>query len=564
MGTARLLNGGAALAFVGTLTLAGCGGDAPGASSTTTTPSGPTASNLTITLDRTTLQNASSTPVTATVTATTASGQTVSGLSVSIEADTTVAVSPGTVTTAASGSGSAAIRTLSKANRAVVITARSGSLSQTASFLVQGAALSATVVTPQPPVGTQVSVNFSLRDSAGNAMTNEKIAFSSSRSSFAPFEALTDAQGNYSLTYTAPSTAGDDVITASAAGARPLLDPVIQVGGSTNPPPSSTPATFSLQVDPATVDSNPTGSTNRATLSVRVFNAQGNPVSNAAVRFRIATGATFGQLAATGGVLSDGTGFARTDFVPGPSGSAQNQILVCAQVENSAAVPSNPSAGCAANESGVELTVRDNPVSIVIAPSGVIIVPNDLVYIQQYVVQVARVGGAPVQGASISVDPIEHELFFKGAWVAPAGSNDREQVLTAICPNEDGNRNDIIDTINGRSEDRNGNGRLDPRRPVNYRFVGDGRTDSFGQAILEVTYPKAFGSWVSMTVSVRVTVGGSESRAVHSFTFLPISSAEADAEGDPAFVRSPFGVAGFILDENSTPEESVAGCFSAD
>jgi hypothetical protein len=548
-----------AVAVVIAFSLVGCGGDAaPGASSPT--PSGPSAANLRITLDRTSVQNASTTPVTATVTATTSTGQAVGGVTVTVEADPSVVVSPGTVTTATNGGGTVSISTLNKSNRAVLVTARAGSLSQTASFLVQGATLSATVVTPQPAVGTQVVVNFSLSDSADNAMPNETITLTSSRGSFAPFEAQTDGQGNYSLTYTAPSTAGDDVIIASAAGASPLFNPVVQVGGSSNPPPSSTPATFSIQVDPATIDSNPTGSSNRATLAVRVFNAQNNPVNNAAVRFRIAAGDSFGQLVSTGTVLSDGTGFARTEFVPGPSGSAQDQILICAKVENSTAAPSNPIAGCAANESGVALTVRSNPVSIVIAPSGVITVPDDLSYIQQYVVQVARVGGAPVQGASISVDPIDHAQFYKGRWVAPAGSTERSQVLTAVCPNEDGNRNDIIDTINGKSEDLNGNGRLDPRRPVNFRFAGNGLTDSFGQVILEVIYPKAFGSWVSMTVAVRVTVGGSESRAQHTYDFLPVSASEVDAEGAPAFVLSPFGVVGFVLDGNSTPEQIVAGC----
>ncbi|MFN7778586.1 MAG: hypothetical protein ACK5RK_06890 [Betaproteobacteria bacterium] len=489
------------------------------------------------------------------MTATTSTGQAVSGSVVTLAADPSVSISPGSLTTGANGSAAATVRLLSKANRAVTVTARTGTLSGSSTFVVQGAALSATVATPQPAVNSPVKIDFALRDSADSPMPNEAISIVSSRGSFAAVSAVTDATGSYSLQYTAPSTAGNDVISAQAAGARPLVDPVIQVGAVTVPPPSSIPASFTLQTQPSTVDSNASGSANRAQLSVTVFNAQGLPVTNAPVRFTLVEGESFGQLAATGTVITDGTGVARTDFVPGAAGSAQDVVLICAEVENYNAAPANVIAGCPTGRGGVRLTVRSAPVSVVIAPAGTIIVPDDLSYIYRFVVQVARVGGAAVEGAAISVDPLEHSTYYKGTWSATSGSN-RQQTITAVCPNEDVNRNDIIDAdpsdAERPTEDKNQNGRLDPRRPVNYYFVGNGRTNAQGQAFVEVIYPKAFGSWLSMEISVRVTVGGSESRATYFFARLPVSAEEVDADGAPAFAISPFGIIG-----GSTPS---AGC----
>lgn len=537
-----LIVGSVVLAFA----VAGCGGgEAPGV--VTAPPAGSTASNLVVTLDRTSVQNGATTPVAVTVTATTASGQAVSGLAVTLGADPSVSISPGTLTTGANGSAAATVRLLSKANRAVTVTARAGTLSSSSTFVVQGAALSATVATPQPAVNSTVKIEFALRDSAGDPMPNEAISILSSRGSFAPVSSVTDATGTYSLQYTAPSTAGNDVISAQAAGARPLVDPVIQVGAVAVPPPSSTPASFTLQTQPSIVDSNATGSANRAQLSVMVFNAQGLPVTDAPVRFTLVEGESFGQLAATGIVITDGTGVARTDFVPGAAGSAQDQVLICAVVENSNAAPANVIAGCPAGQGGVRLTVRSAPVSVVIAPAGTIIVPDDLSYIYRFVVQVARVGGAAVDGATISVDPLEHSAYYKGVWSASSGTS-RQQTITAVCPNEDVNRNDIIDAdpsdAERPTEDKNQNGRLDPRRPVNYYFVGNGRTNAQGQSFVEVIYPKAFGSWLSMEISVRVTVGGSESRATYFWDSLPVSAEEVDADGAPAFASSPFGIIG--------------------
>lgn len=529
-----------AIAAVG---LVSCGGSsAPG-----TTPPGPvgpavpTAGALIVSSNPLIVQNNPDTEADVTVTAITTNGQAVSGVPVTLTSSDGVVITPGGATTDTSGTVRVKARLLSRANRAVTIRATAGSTVGTGSFVVQGAKLAAQVETPRPAVGAQARIRFTLTDSSNNPMPGESLRISSSLGSFQPITATTDAAGTYLLQYSA-NVAGIDTITAEGAGTKPLVDPKVEVGAAAFPPPSATPAAFSLQAQPATVDFNPSGSANRAQLIARVFDASNVPVQNAQVQFRIAAGPQFGTLASTDVVLTDAGGFARTDFIPGSAGSAQDQIKVCAVVVNATAAPSNPLPGfCNPDESGTALTVRETPVSIVIGQSGVILVPDDLQYRYQFLVQVARVGGAPVQGAVVTVDPLEHAVFFKGTY-RPLTGTMRARRVTATCRNEDLNRNDILEP----GEDVNVNAQLDPRRPVNFRFVGanGATTNEFGQVIVEIIYPKSFGTWLSLDLFARVTVGGSESRASNSLPTLLVAVNEITGTGDPAFIDSPFGVEG--------------------
>jgi hypothetical protein len=468
-----------------------------------------------------------------TVVAVSASGQAVPEVEVALGSPDGVVISPGSGKTDANGTLMAKMRLLSRTNRAVGITATAGAVTGTASILIQGATLSATVETPNPTAGSTARVRFSLTDASSNPMPGETIRITSSLNNFQPITAPMDGTGTYVLQYTATNT-GTDIILAEAAGARPLADPRLQIGGPALPPPSAPPASFSLQAQPATVDVNASGSSNRAQLIARVFDAANVPVQNAQVKFRISAGSQFGALATTDTVLTDGSGFARTDFIAGATGSAQDQVKVCAIVLSGAPTPSNPIPDCLATESGVALTVRETPVSIVIGSSSQIIVVDDLTYKYQFVIQVARVGGAPVKGAVVTIDPLEHAFFYKGFWSLPG----RTQTINATCANEDANRNDILET----GEDINGNLRLDPRRPVNFVFLNGSTTNDVGQVIVEIVYPKSYGSWVSLELSARVTVGGSESRASVFQSQLLVAQPEVTGSGSPAFATSPFGL----------------------
>jgi hypothetical protein len=168
-----------------------------------------------------------------------------------------------------------------------------------------------------------------------------------------------------------------------------------------------------------------------------------------------------------------------------------------------------------------------------------IIVPDDLTYRYQFVVQVASVGGGPVSNALLSVESLFHPRYYRGRLVAGAQRWGYGPGSPVICPNEDVNRNDVLDP----GEDDNGTQQLEPRRPVNVYFLnGNNRTDSRGQAIIEITYPKQFGLWLDLDLSVRALVGGSEGRASTRQYPLLVSTAELNnVENRPAFADSPFG-----------------------
>ena len=521
------------------LLLASCGGSAPGPAPTTPPNGGVTPpASLSLQLDRVLVKNAGDPPVKVTVTAVNASGQAVPSAPISLSVDQSASVAPGVGTTNNSGQFEGTVSLLNKANRVVTVTATSGSVTRTAQFAVTGAQLTYTINTPSVAVGAQAQVVFNLRDANDQPMPNEAITLSSSLNNFAPIAATTNASGQYTLSYT-PATSGNDQITASAGGATPLSPPTIVVGSTALPNPSTTPRTFSFQVSPSVVDVNLTGTSNRAALIVRVFGDNGVPVQNAAVTYRLAAGSQFGSLATTQVVLTDATGTARTDFIPGPAASAQDQVIACASVAGGTAAPSNPRAGCNATESGGGISVRGSAVSVVIAPSSVVIVPDPLRYNFQYLVQVASVGGGPIQDALVTVESLEHPFFYRGTYSAAMGGWTRVNGSPFQCVNEDANRNDILDPM----EDRNGNGVLDPRRPVNVRVLNNGRTDSFGQVIVEITYPKAFATWLDMDITVRVVAGGSEGRSTWRQYPLPASAEEIrNVNSSPAFQISPFGV----------------------
>lgn len=518
--------------------ISSCGGSAPGPSPTNPNPATPTIASITLSLDRVIVKNAGEPPVKVTANAVNSNGQAVSGVPLTFTVDPGSSISPGSGPTNAQGAATADVTLLDRTNRVVTVRVASGAVISSASFSVTGAQLTYTIGTSQVTAGGTAKVNFLLRDASDSPMPGQKITLSSSLNNFTPISATTNASGQYELTYTA-TNAGSDVITASAAGASPLSPPTIQVGTGVLPNPSATPRTFTFQVLPPVVDANLSGNANRSALVVRVFGDQGVPVQNAQVTFRIAAGGQFGALGTTQVVLTDGTGTATTDFIPGPASTAQDQVILCATVAGGTATPSNPRAGCLGTESGGALTVRASAVSVVVAPSGMIIVPDNLTYRYQFVVQVASVGGAPVSNALLSVESLDHPRYYWGQLVPGAQSWVFGPGSPVICKNEDGNRNDVLDP----GEDVNGTQQLEPRRPVNVYFLnGNNRTDSRGQAIIEITYPKQFGLWLDLDLSVRALVGGSEGRASTKQYPLLVATAELnDVENRPAFADSPFG-----------------------
>jgi hypothetical protein len=111
---------------------------------------------------------------------------------------------------------------------------------------------------------------------------------------------------------------------------------------------------------------------------------------------------------------------------------------------------------------------------------------------------------------------------------------------TAICPNEDTNRNGVLDS----GEDDNNDGILQPRKAdVSIRLLSR-QTDEAGSATLEVTYNQNHGTWVDAVVTVAASgIAGTEGRASYALSPVPIDAATLqNINSTPAYVVSPYGV----------------------
>ena len=116
--------------------------------------------------------------------------------------------------------------------------------------------------------------------------------------------------------------------------------------------------------------------------------------------------------------------------------------------------------------------------------------------------------------------------------VAPYGD-------AAVCPNEDRNRNGVLDA----SDDTNNDGQLWPRKPDVIIRLLQNKTGIDGTAILQIEYAQDHGSWVDALITVSASgVSGSEGRASYFVAPVPVDNAALiNATTGPAFVVSPYG-----------------------
>ena len=110
----------------------------------------------------------------------------------------------------------------------------------------------------------------------------------------------------------------------------------------------------------------------------------------------------------------------------------------------------------------------------------------------------------------------------------------------AVCPNEDLNRNGVLED----GEDLNNDSQLWPRKPDVIVSLLQSKTGSDGTAILQIQYAKDHGSWVDALITVAASgVAGSEGRAVYLAAPVPVPASSLDTRfGSPAFLVGPYGI----------------------
>src|SRR5205085_9141169 len=110
----------------------------------------------------------------------------------------------------------------------------SGSLTSSASFVVTGSVLTASGSSVVVPGSASNQVVFRLTNANGAGIANQPISIAAG--ALGSTAAMTDVNGNYTYTYTAPAAAGSLDIVGSAGGVSKTFTVLVQAGAGSIPP----------------------------------------------------------------------------------------------------------------------------------------------------------------------------------------------------------------------------------------------------------------------------------------------------------------------------------------
>ena len=370
-----------------------------------------------------------------------------------------------------------------------------------------------------PAAGTNIVVGSSQTVtvrflSGGVGAAGRAVTFSTTRGTVTPNSATTDANGRASAVLTS-STSGPANVIAQVSSAQATL-PVTYV--------ATTPASLVLQANPGSLPPN-TGSstTNQSSLQAVVRDAAGNPVPGRIVNFSAVTDGSNGIISPGSGT-TDANGTVVAQFIPGGLATAANGVVISATIQGTVI------------SGTTSLTVSGQALFISIGSGNVITNLDVTTYQKEFTVYVTDANGAPAANRVVSLS-IYPDTYGKGtlAYVSPTGW-EYSAGSPVICPNEDVNRNGILDV----GEDFNGDGRLTPGLPV---IVSPATvtTASNGFATFFLQYGENFVPWLSATITARASVGGTESVQSQRYMLEGVASDFNSATNPPQGVISPFG-----------------------
>jgi Bacterial Ig-like domain (group 1) len=528
--------------FLTVMLLASCGGSS-GAGDSPFDPddggNGTTeVADIVLTVSTALLANTGSETSTVTVTALDASRNVIAAVPVTVTADAEAVLQVSGTETDDSGVVTATLSIgANRANRVITVTATSGDISRSATVQVVGAKIQATVSPTLLDPSEDGQVRYTAVDQAGNAMSGQQVQVTAAGLSPTSATGTTDANGEFVFSYTAPAAAGTYTITATIAGASSVEEIQVQSAGAV--PTVTIPiSSGSVRVSPSVVAVNLPGSqTNRSEVRALFVGPNNEPIPNVRVRFDLAgdalnVGGTFTVGNAPEILYSNSEGVVTTAYVAGTRSSPTEGVTIRACYGVSDTDPNFLNCTTFATQ---KLTVSSEPLSVTIGTNGTIVV-NELTYTKQFNIVVVDAAGNVVPDVSL-VASVDLPFYRKGNYTSGTrwGKNQ-----TAICPNEDTNRNGVLDA----GEDDNNDGILQPRKAdVSIRLLSR-QTDEAGSAILEVTYNQNHGTWVDAVVTVAASgIAGTEGRASYALSPVPIDAATLqNINSTPAYVVSPYGV----------------------
>ena len=504
----------------------------------------PTAADLTLVLSAASLPNNGTSKITATAIAVNANRNALPNIPITVRVNNgAVAKVDGSVTNEA-GAVTAEIGVGdNSANRTVTVTATSGSVTRSATFQVVGATLTATPLPAVIAPGAPGQVDFRLVDVTAKPMAGQNITITGVDA--APVNGVTDSNGNFVYTYTAPVTIGTLNIRASGGGTSLTQTVLVQSGTGTIPSADIAVQSASVAASPSVVSVNTGSTTNRAEVRALFLGDGNQPVKNVRVRFSLneLSGVPGSLTSGSNVVYTDSNGIATTAYIPGSRLSPTDGVAIKACWSASDFdVAACPSDATAIGSPTTTVTVISEALSVSIGTDSLIQVV-DQTYVKTYTVQVVDSSGLAKAGVQVSPS-VDLTRYFKGTWSVVGDKWVRDSKNTS-CDNEDLNRNGVLQVYsNGNREDANLNGVLDPRKAdVAISFVGSSTTNSDGQVKLKLTYLQNAASWIEYNILVAAGgVAGTEGRTNY-LDLLPVPAAAiSDTDVMPAFQSSPYGI----------------------
>jgi hypothetical protein len=539
------------------LAACGGGGGSPGTTpnaiipATATTTASVTAADFLLGFDKTSISNTGSDKVVLSIVALDASRNVISGVPVqiSVDSDAVFSSAAGLVTSSGGLYSGNITSPVNKTDRTINVTARVGTLIKTGSIIVSGSKISVTPIPGAPVQGLAVSVNLKLTDATDNGISGQTLQISGSAGLTG--SVITDAGGNAIISGTAPTATGTYtlIINGSGVSITKALQ-VISATGTGIPDAVGPLGPPSLNATPTNIKPNLSSvTTSRSAIKFQVLNAFNQGIPNVRVRFRIVPpGLGSGEVMSTGDtvVYTDASGITQADYVAGSRTSPTNGVIIraCYGLTNAAVdacttfIDTNLTvAGAALN-----LSIFDNN-KLSTGLAGI-------VYVKQFVVQVADSAGNPVVDATIS-SSVDITHYGKGYFAGSVAGTTFTYAVTGglpptildtyttslsatatpslgarvWCMNEDLNRNGNKDV----GDDLDGDGVLEARASeIVISAVGSSKTDVNGQILLQATWGQNVGTWLAYTIKVTTNAAGSE-------------VLQADV-GNGSFLTPPYGI----------------------
>lgn len=517
--------------------------DAAGIATATLTPGGDY-TNRTITISATTGSVTSSTTVNVAGTAISISGENtvtigdttqltmvmtdsdgdpISGKTITISSALGNTLSASTVDTDANGQVQVSVTATTAGTDSITATAQGATASHTLTISGDQFEITTPSADAEIDIGTVQTITARWQVS-GVAQVAQTINFTSTRGTLSASSAVTDANGDASVTISS-TNAGPSTITAFVSSGPSTSKNISFRATVAN--------AIDLQASPATIGPNDgsEATTQQSTITATVRDPTNNLVKDKIIRFSITQDNSAGSLT-TATATTNSLGKASTTYVSSAATTAKDGVVIRAEVQDTPAV----------NDT-VSLTVAQSELFVILGTGDTIFEnTTSTKYLMPYIVLVTDSNGNAVEGTTVDLSVIP-TFYYKGNWADTGDPLYWTRVVNATCANEDANVNGILDA----GEDINSNGRLEPGAVVSVPSTVT--TGSDGSAEFDLTYAQEYATWVTVNLTASTTVSGTE--ATHTVPInLPVQIVDTLLAATPPGFISPFGTAGVCTDPN--------------